>query len=423
MSLHPARRLWCAALILCAVSVDAGDWPQWLGPDRNGHAPPSTAAPEALPPSLQPVWRLRIGGGFSSPIVAGDKVVYLDEQNGKEVAHLVAAASGKEIWQMPYADAYQDEWGTGPRSTPVLDGDLLYVQACNGEFRCLRVADGTTVWGTSFEKDFGVKFLGSKANSGTAARRGNNGSGLIDHEHIILPVGNTDGASLVCFNKRTGDILWKSQNDEAAYSSPIIATLAGVEQIVAFTADALLAVRPDTGELLWRVPLRTAAKRHAATPIVYGGDCVVVNSHTFGTICIKITREGTGFKASTAWQNRNLKTNLATPVLVDGYLYNQGAQSDYVCVDADTGKLQWSQPGFGQGQKDFAASIAVGNKLLVLAESGQLFLLEATPQKYTQLGQLQVCGHTWSSPAFANGRIYVRDPRTLTCIQLVPDPS
>src|SRR5207249_1190634 len=150
------------------------------------------------------------------------------------------------------------------------------------------LADGKVIWGTSFEKDFGVKFVGSKANEGTASRRGNNGSGVIDGERVVVPVGSTNGASLVCFNKRTGAILWKSGDDEAAYSSLMVATLAGVKQVVAFTAEALLGAGLETGKILWRVPLQTNAKRHAASPVIVD-DHVMVNSHTFGLICLKVS--------------------------------------------------------------------------------------------------------------------------------------
>src|SRR5205823_3233182 len=157
----------------------------------------------------------------------------------------------------------------------------LYVQACNGEFLCLSLADGKVRWQTSYAKDFGVKFLGSKANEGTATRRGNNGSGVISDQRIFLPVGGTAGASLVCLNKLNGQVLWKSGHDEAAYSSFMVATLSGIKQLVAFTAEALLGADLETGKELWRVPLKTNAKRHAATPVI-NGDTITVNSHSFG---------------------------------------------------------------------------------------------------------------------------------------------
>ena len=409
-----------AAILLVLLSTAlaanaAGDWPQWRGPARDGHA--TTSSLSSLPRELKPVWKIVVGGGHSSPIVAGNKVIYLDENGTREVAHALDAATGKQLWQVDYADRFQDEWGAGPRATPFADGDRLYVQSCNGEFRCLNLADGRTIWQSNFERDFGVKFLGNKANEGTATRRGNNGSGVLEGTRVIVPVGGTQGASLVCFDKLSGEVVWKSGNDEAAYASFMIGTLAGVKQVVAFTAEALLGADLETGKILWRVPLKTNAKRHAASPVIFG-DNVTVNSHTFGLACYQISKDTGGLKVTEHWANRDLKINLATPVLADGALYCQGADRDYVCVDAKTGALRWTQAGFGLGKKDYASTIAVGQNLLVLTEDGTLLLLAANTEKYTELGRVQVCGNTWSYPAYAAERLYVRDGRSLQCLDL-----
>jgi outer membrane protein assembly factor BamB len=407
------------SVLLChSIAAASGDWPQWRGPTRSGHAALNTPVPSTLPKELKPVWKIAVGGGFSAPIVAGNKLVYLDVNSSREIAHVLDAATGKELWQMDYADRFEDEWGAGPRATPILDGDRLYVQSCNGELRCLGLADGKTIWQANFEKDFGVKFLGSKANEGTATRRGNNGSGVIEGNRFVVPVGGTQGSSLVCFDKLTGKVLWKSGDDEAAYSSFMIGTLAGVKQVVAFTADALLGAELEAGKILWRVPLKTNAKRHAASPVIFG-NYVAVNSHTFGLACFEITKDSGGFKAAEAWANKDLKINLATPVLVDRHLYCQGADKDYVCADAKTGKTKWTQTGFGLGKKDYASTIAIGRNLLVLTEDGTLLLLAANPDKYTELGRVQVCGNTWSFPAYVDGKLYVRDGRSLQCIDLL----
>ena len=404
-------------LIISTPAGWCGDWPQWRGPNRTGYATDGAPVPASLPKELKPVWKISVGGGFSAPIISGGRLVYLDEQQGKEVVHLLDAATGKELWRVAYDEAFQDEWGIGPRATPTIDDERLYVQSCKGEFLCLELKEGKTIWKTSYEKDFGVKFLGSKANSGTATRRGNNGSGVIDGSRIILPVGSTDGASLVCFDKKTGQVLWKSGDDEAGYSSFMIGTLAGVKQVVALTADALLGADVMSGKILWRVPLKTNAKRHAATPVI-GNDTVMVNSHTFGLICFKIAKDSGGFTASEAWANKDLKINLATPVVVGEYLYCQGANKDYICADARTGELKWSQTGFGTGKKDYSSTIVLGKNLLVLSEEGTLLLLAANPAKYTEVSRLQVCGNTWSFPAYADGKLIVRDGRGLLCLDL-----
>jgi outer membrane protein assembly factor BamB len=169
--------------------------------------------------------------------------------------------------------------------------------------------------------------------------------------------------------------------------------------------------------MLWRVPLKTNAKRHAASPLIFG-DQVVVNSHSIGLLCFRIGHDTGGWKATPAWTNADLKINLATPVLVNGHLYCQGADRDYVCVDAKTGRVNWAQSGFGLGKKDYASTIAAGDRLLVLTEDGTLLLLAAAPERYTELARLQVCGNTWSHPAYADGRLYVRDARSLQCLPL-----
>ncbi len=340
-------------------------------------------------------------------------------RTGRKRRHLVEAATGKEVWQLAFAESVGDEWGPGPRSTPIMDGDRVYIQSCTGEFRCVNLADGKVIWGTSFERDFGVRFLGSKQNDGIAARRGNNGCGVVEGERLIVPVGGAHGASLVCFNKFDGKKLWASQNDEAAYSATMVATLAGVRQVVAFTADALLGLELETGKLLWRAPLVTDAKRHAATPII-NGDTVTVNSHTFGLICFQISKTEGGLKAAQLWVNRDLKINVATPVLAGRYLYSVGVNKDYVCVDATTGKVMWKHAGFGEVAD---SAIVVGDKLLVQSDNGILRLVATDPTQYTELGQAQVCGKTWSHPAYTDGKLWVREGLDrgyrLTCFDLL----
>jgi outer membrane protein assembly factor BamB len=283
----------------------------------------------------------------------------------------------------------------------------------------LSLTDGKTIWGKSFDKDYGVKFLGSKAQEGTASRRGNNGCGVIDGDRIFLPAGSTQGATMVCFDKKTGKEIWKTGNDEAAYSSLMVADLAGTRQVVMFTAEALMGVRIDDGKILWRVPLRTDAKRHAATPVILG-DTVIVNSHTIGLLCFKISKDGDGLKAAQLWANKELKINLSSPVLVGNFLYDQGAGKNYVCVDALTGKQMWSAPGFGE---QLSVPIGVGKNLLVQTDKGELVLVVADPAKYAELGRAQVCGKTWSSPAYADGKLYVREGLDrgwkLTCFDLM----
>jgi outer membrane protein assembly factor BamB len=403
-----------AILVSAAQMAHAGDWPQWLGPNRDCHAAPHTLEITELVSQPKVIWRKAIGGGFSSPIVAAGKVIYFDEDGMNEVAHELEAATGKELWKIAIGDVYKDEWSSGPRATPIIDGSRVYVQSCKGEFRCLDFGTGKMQWGFSFEKDFGVKFLGNRAREGTAARRGNNGTGIVDGDAVLVPVGSKDGATIVCFNKNTGKQLWRCGTDEAAYSSLQVATIAGVRQVIMLDADALIGVERATGSLLWRIPFHTDAKRHAATPVI-NGDNLIINSHTFGLVAVHIQKTATGFEAKRAWTNPNLKINLSTPVLVEGYLYSQGPSRNFICADARTGDLKWEAPGFG---KENSSTISVGNNLIVLTDAGELVLVLATPAAYKELGRQQVCGKNWNFPAFADGKLYVRDARELLCLDL-----
>ncbi|MGV3771273.1 MAG: PQQ-binding-like beta-propeller repeat protein [Verrucomicrobiales bacterium] len=402
-------------LLLCSVpNGRAADWPQWRGPLRDGHSQESFPALSSLPNPEQALWKRSIGGGFSSPIVSGGKLVYLDEQGDSEVAHCLDTVTGKMIWEKPYAEKFKDEWGAGPRATPIIDEGRVYVQSCNGTFKCLSLKNGAEIWAISFEKDFGVKFLGNRAREGTASRRGNNGSAVIDGDSIVVPVGNKDGATLVCFDKKTGAVKWKAGHEEAAYSSLVAGTLAGRKQVIGFMADSVMGVDLQTGEVLWRVPLRTNAKRHAATPVL-SGDNVIVNSHTFGLLSLHISREGERFHAREQWRNAELKINLATPVLIGKTLYSQGTSGKLVAVEAATGKELWSQDGFG---KENTALIKVGDKLLAFTDFGQLTLLKASPLKYSEIATVQIAGKNWNYPAVADGWIFIRDQRELACYPL-----
>ncbi|MBL9127945.1 MAG: PQQ-like beta-propeller repeat protein [Verrucomicrobiales bacterium] len=400
----------------------AADWPQWRGPARDGHAGPDETLPSALPDALAPRWTRPVGPAFSGPVVVGSRVFHVDEQGGQETAHALDAASGKTLWSTPYGASTGDEWGTGPRCTPLADDGRLYVQSLRGSFACLDVKDGRRLWGFDFDRDYGVSFLGGSDQSDAAARRrGNTGAPVILGDRVYVSVGSTNGANVVCFDKRSGSELWRSGTDEAAYAALVAGPLAGRAQLVAYTAFALVGFDPDRGAVLWRVPQRTHANRHAVTP-VFVGDALVVSSHSVGTRSIGVSAAPAGgFAAGESWAQPALKTSLATLVLVEGHLYGQGPDRNFVCLEAATGKTRWSQRGFGDKPlTGYSSTIACRNRLLALSDNGQLTLLEANPSAYTELGRAQVCGKTWSHPAYAGGTLYLRDSRQLSAYAWSP---
>jgi outer membrane protein assembly factor BamB len=395
----------------CALTASAADWPQWRGPQRTGHAAANTRLIERLPAEPQTVWRFKAGEGLSSPVVASGKAFLFDNQSGKETLRAVDAASGKELWRAAIDDVFKDSQGpSGPRCTPVVDDDRVYVQSCRGELRCLSVADGKTIWRANFTRDFGATFIGEKGAAQGAARHGNNGSPVIDGDRLYAQAGSTNGASVVCFDKRTGEVRWKSQNDVAGYAAPMLANLAGTKQIVSFTAEGVIGLRVDDGGLLWRVPVKTAFSRHATTPVIYD-DLVVVSSHQVGLIGIRIAKSSAGQKAEPAWLSKEAVMNFASPVAVGRHLYGLGPAKNIVCVDLTTGKMLWSKDGgfTTSADKAHATFVVLGQNILMLTDGGTLVLFAADPKEYREISRVQVCGANWCNPAYVDGKLFLRD--------------
>ncbi len=414
----------CASLLVLAATTYAADWPQWRGPNRDAVIVDPNHKLDKLPTEPKVLWKLPTGPGISSPVMAGGRVIFMDAQNEQEMAHCVDAATGKILWSVPVGPkvVFSPDYGGGPRCTPLIDGDRVYAQTSAGEFRCLALADGKTLWKINFGDDYGATWFGNKsgepAAKETASRRhGNNGSAAIDGDRIFVPVGSPEKGTLVAFDKKTGKELWRAGNDNTAYSSVMFGTLAGTPQAVHFTADALMGVDAASGKVLWRVPLKTGAKRHACTPLI-AGDTVTVASTSIGTLRFGITKTGSEFKAEQVWAAAPVKTVIGTPTLVGKHLYTlgDGNRANLVCLDFETGKQLWAQPGFG----DYTSITAVNDKLLALTSAGELMLLKANPAQYEELGRAQVCAKTWASPAYADGKIYVKDENSLTALALVP---
>ncbi|MGB8170431.1 MAG: PQQ-binding-like beta-propeller repeat protein [Chthoniobacteraceae bacterium] len=417
----PIVPLVVAAALAVSFSASA-DWPQWRGPNRDAVVKDPNHKLEKLPAEPKVLWKIDAGPGQSSPVVAGGKLVFLDAQNDQETAHCVDAASGKILWSTPVGPTveFSPAYGGGPRCTPLIDGDRVYAQSSGGEFRCLALADGKKIWGVSFGSDYGATFIGNKsgdpAAKETASRRhGNNGCAVIDGDRIFVPVGSVNDATLVCFDKKTGKELWHAGTDNTAYSSVMFGTLAGVKQAVHFTADALMGVDAANGKILWRVPLKTGAKRHACTPVI-SGDTVTVASTSIGTQKFKIVKNGAEFVAEKAWENSACKTILGTPTLVGKNMFTIGPtdRTDLQCLDFETGNQLWAQKGLS----DYASLTVVNDRILVLNSTGELLLVKADPAKYEELGRVQLCAKTWASPAYLDGNIFVKDEAHLTALSL-----
>lgn len=397
------RKRILIVIVACAAAASGGDWPQWRGPDRTGHVHENL---KALPAEPKVNWKIATTEGLSSPVVAGGKVFHFEAEEGKEVLRALKVENGERIWSAVIDETFKDNQGPpGPRCTPVVDGDRVYVVSCRGELQCRAVGTGEKIWNVNYLKDFGAIFVGEKGNVPGAARHGNNGSPLIHGDHLFAGAGGTNG-SVVCLNKKTGAVIWKSLEEQAAYAPPVILKLAGMEQLVCFMADSVLALKPDDGKLLWRFPVKTAYARHVTTPVSFE-DIVVVSSHQVGTIGLKVSSD----KVEQAWISKEAAMNFSSPIAVGRHLFGLGPKSDVICVDIPTGKLLWSKPGYftTSADKSEAAFLVFEKNILMLTDGGRLILFEANPNEMKELSVTQVCGSNWCNPAYSNGNLYVRD--------------
>lgn len=384
----------------------AGDWPQWRGPARDGVAP-GVALPGKLPAQLQKLWEVEVGEGHSGHVVAGDKVVVLSRQGNDEVVQCLNLADGKTLWRDSYPAPYEPRGaarshGKGPFSTPTIADGKVYAFGIRGVLTCYDLASGKVLW----RKDY-TKQLKSPYPMWGAAN-----SPLVTGKMCILSVGSKGESAFVAFEKDTGNEIWKQQIDGAAYSSPVVAKLAGKERVVLLLEHNLVGVELATGKLLWKVPFVVRYQMNIITPVVEQ-DMVIVSGSRQPAIGVKVSTEG----AKVVWKNEAESMFMSSPVLKDGYLYglSDKGRGTLVCLDAATGKTKWSSPG-GQGR--YASLAFAGDKLLVLTTRGELVLVKASPDAYTELSRCRVTSRpVWSHIALTERNILVKDNSHLLCFK------
>jgi outer membrane protein assembly factor BamB len=398
------------AVVLSAGSAD--DWPQWLGPHRDAVSP-EVIAPWGGP--LRVVWRHPIGEGHSSPIVAGGRVFLHSRVTGQEaeVVHAWDAETGRPLWHASYPRAmFSTPFGNGPRATPAAVGDRLFTFGITGILTCYEAGSGKQLWQVDTLKRFRAPNL----------RFGVSCSPLVERDKVLVNVGGK-GASVVAFATNTGDVAWKSLDDSASYSSPILLHKP-VHQAVFFTGRGLVGLDPTDGRALWKFPLVDLLSESSSTP-ARAGDLLLASTVTAGSVGIRLQEKDEKMAASLAWKNPLLTCYFSTPVAVGAdqvYLvtgrFLPPIQATLYCIDGKTGKELWNRPRIG---KYHASLLRTGDdKLLVLDDGGNLHLLQPDAKEYRELARVKVCGPTWAHPALAHGKLYVRDEKELICLQLKP---
>ena len=398
---------YCVLTIVAACAL-AEDWPQFLGPARNGVYSGKDLAAKWGPAGVAIEWKKEVGQGFSSPVVAQGRLILFHRIGDKEVVEALDAATGRPIWSFDYPTRYRDDFGfdEGPRAAPTIAAGRVYTFGAEGVAQCLDFATGKKIWTVDTQANFHPR----KGFFGAA------GSPLVDGDRVLMNIGGA-GAGLVALDAATGKTLWTATNHEASYSSPVVATIQGARHALFFTRAGLVDVDPANGKVRYEFPWRARmqASVNAATPLVV--DDLVFLSASYGTGAVLLQVGPKGLKQ--IWASDDALTNhYATSVYKDGYLYGfHGRQEEgpsLRCVEFKTGKVRWSVDSFRAGTVTLA-----GDRLLILRESGELILASASPAAFQPISAAKVLPATVRSyPAIANGRMYIRNEKTLECLDL-----
>ena len=385
-----------AALLLSAAAIDGADWPQWQGPART-RVSPETGLLKEWPAAGPPiVWTATgVGGGYGSMAIAGDRVFVQGVRGRNSAVIALNRADGKEVWSKALGASQADERGPGPRSTPTVDGDRLYVLTENGDLACLKT-DGTAVWQRNILRDFRGRQLQWLISE----------SPLVDGPHVIVSPGGP-GAGLVKLDKMTGATVWttKELSDTAGYSSVIAAEVQGVRTYMTFTASAGVGVRASDGKVMFRYEKAANWVANVATPIFSNNKVFFSSAYGTGGGLLDLTVQNGEVRAEEVYFTRSMNNHHGGVVLVDGYLYGFN-DSILTCLEFATGKMMWRDRSVGKG-----SVTAADGRLYIQGENDLFGLADASPAGYRERGRFRLPDKglpSWAHPAISDGRLYVR---------------
>jgi outer membrane protein assembly factor BamB len=446
-SYHTGRFIVSAvAALLLSAPVLASEWPQWLGEKRDSVWEETgliTKFPKDGPPI---VWRKPIGEGYAGPAVVGGRIYIMDRVKtapdpkspqprgtvlGKERVHCLNVANGETIWTHSYDCPYvMVSYPTGPRTTPVVEGDRLYTLGTMGDLRCLKSGDGTLVWSKNFPKDY----------KAPTPAWGWSEHLLLVGDTVIALVGGDDQA-VVAFDKRTGTEKWKAlSSKEIAYSPPVVIEAGGKRQLIVWLDQAVYSLDPATGATYWseKHPANGDVARPAVSIITpkRAGDKLIISSFYHGTLCLKLDADKPA--ATVAWRSKNSYPKdvdginaVMTSLIVKGeYVYGIAGMGEIICQKLATGEIvRTGHEIFGE-KAAFCGSVFwvdAGEAVYGLTDQGDLVVLTLSPEKCDVLASAHILETThaakgrkavWAHPAFADKRIYMKNDKEIVCVSV-----
>ena len=385
-------------------SWQSSGWPQWLGPDRNGISTEAGLFGDEL--SFQEPWRVQAGKGFSGLSIVGQRVYTLYIHSGEEYAVCLDAGNGQVLWRTLTDELLAErQGGDGPRATPTVDGETVYVFSAYGKLYALDRETGAARWSRDLVREFGSK----------KPRWGFCPSPLVVGDLVLIQAGGKRGHSLIAFDKTNGELAWATGSDTLGYSSPIAVTIDSTRQVVFFTGYGLVAVEPQRGQVLWKHPWTTSHDVNAATPVFISPNRFFISSgYGTGGSVVEVTSTDGGYQVAEVWRNKEMENHFATSIYYQGHLYGFD-NSILKCLDAETGAEQWKTRGYGKG-----TLIVADGHLVILGERGNLGIAAATPEGFAEKAQTWVFNSKcWTVPSLADGRLYLRDESEIVCLEVV----
>jgi outer membrane protein assembly factor BamB len=413
--------LTLALLIVNAAQAD--DWPQWRGPNRDAVWPETGILRNFPTGGIAIRWRVPVGYGWSSPVVAKGRVYLTDSRLERpkawERVHCFSEQTGKPVWTHSDEAAYPD-WAfdpnqqAGPRATPIVESGKLYTLGATGHLFCLDALQGKVIWKKDLAKDYAMD-----AFAGTTP------SPLIEGNHLILAIGGKPKAGVVALDKNSGKELWRALAEPWTYSSPIVLTAGGKRQLIIWTPEAVTSLDPTTGTTYWRERLNTAGDYAVATP-VFSGDLLLISG-----LMLRLDPDKPA--ASVLWpatkaQTRRILSNTSMPLIQGDHVYSGRSSGHLVCLNARTGKQVWETDKITDLKNGASIHLTPnGDSVLLYTDKGEVIRAQLAPGGYKEIGRAALLEPTypfggrkvvWPPPAYANRHVFARNDKELVCASL-----
>jgi outer membrane protein assembly factor BamB len=400
---------------LCTIALAAGlgialtgqmrppDWPQWRGPTRDGIVA-GFAEPKDWPETLTQKWKVRVGLGYATPLLVGDRIYAFTRVDDRETLRALDAATGRIVWGQAYPAPFRmnpaaARHGEGPKSTPTFANGKLYTLGMTGIVSAFDAASGNMLW----QHDAPA----AQPLYHTAQ------SPLVDRELVIVHVGGHNQGALTAFDVNTGAVKWAWNGDGPSYASPIALDVGDTRQVIGFSQENLVGVAAATGELLWKRPFSTRATQNTITPIAYG-DTVIISGLEKPVTAMRITKQGSEWSAQDVWENTEVSLYMSNAVLVGNSVCGLSNRNSgqFFCLDAKSGQTQWLSP---PRQATNAATLSARTIWFALTDGAEMFVFRGGATAFEPIRRYTVADSaTWAAPVIAGNRIFVKDVSNLT---------